>query len=190
MNGGEAKERRKGQSWQKWSFSAKFVASNCEPWRWVNKPCADRWPPVSTLCLDPNCWALTRRGRHVPPTVPQRTCEDTVSRSQHTGMFGMFSLNALSQAAWCALQQMFYSARQQWKHANEMAKPNPGLVGSCHRRGELWLQSQHLLQKHYTAITGVCGMLCYEELEGSKFHRGGAEAFKWTERLLNCAHNF
>lgn len=52
-----------------------------------------------------------------------------------------------------------------------MAEPNPGRVCSCLMSWELWLQSEHLLQKYYMGFTTVCGMFCDEELQGSKFHQ-------------------
>lgn len=51
-----------------------------------------------------------------------------------------------------------------------MVNPKPGHVSSCLMSWELWLQSEHLLQKYYMLLTEVCGMFFNEELEGSKFH--------------------
>lgn len=50
-----------------------------------------------------------------------------------------------------------------------MAEPNPGHVCSCVMSWELWLQSEHLLQKYYMGFTQVCGTFGNKELEASKF---------------------
>lgn len=63
-----------------------------------------------------------------------------------------------------------------------MAIPNARHVCSCLMSWELWLRSDHALQKYYMVLlTKVCGMLCNEELEGSKFHC--RHVFKRTEKL-------
>ena len=46
----------------------------------------------------------------------------------------------------------------------------PGHVCTRLMSLELWLQSEHLLQKYYMELAEVCGMFCNEELEGGKFH--------------------
>lgn len=64
-----------------------------------------------------------------------------------------------------------------------MAKPNLGPVCSCLMSWELWLQSEHLLQKYYMRLTTVCGMFCNEELQGSKFHHSGD---MFSKELRTC----
>lgn len=146
-----------------------LLPSNCELHRRVNKLPADHWPLINTLSLDPSCWVLTRRGQYVPQILPHKrarthcTTIPTHRNVQHV----YFKCCFIGSLMWIATNLCL--AQKQWKHANEMAKPSLGCVCSCLMSWELWLWSEHILQKYYMRFTKVCGMFCNEELQGSKF---------------------
>lgn len=64
-----------------------------------------------------------------------------------------------------------------------MAEPNPDHVCSCLMSWELWLQSEHLLQKYYMGFTQVRGTFGNKELEGSKFYCW--HIFNWANVIIS-----
>lgn len=124
-----------------------LLPSNCPLQRRVNKLPAHCWPLINTLSLEPNCWVLTGRGQDVAQTLLQK-CVRThcATITTHRNVHRVYSERCLiGSLMWTAAN--FSLAQQQWVHANEMAEPNPGHVCSCLMSWELWLQSEHLLQK-------------------------------------------
>lgn len=120
----------------------------------------------------------------MPRTLPKNVWEHTIPQSQHTGMFSMLTLNAADSLMWIATN--FYLAQLRWQYENEIAKPNPGRVWSCIMDWELWLQSQHLLQKYYKRLN-LC-VACFAMNSCRKFNFfpniSVSFLFKLSERLF------